>query len=159
MLILSFYFAWDANICDKQLWTIIVNLVTTLLLLVTHMVLIFCVCQKLVKKIGITQCLKRMYKDLKTCMQATRSTNEAETDVEAEADVEAESDTGSLPDRLINPGEYEPFLPTTEEHTTAELTEDKELDNEDPRRLTSVYTTAPLTNCLSAIYKDCIMPK
>ena len=58
-----------------------------------------------------------MYKDLKTCMQATRSTNEAE------ADVEAESDTGSLPDWLINPGEYEPFLPTTEEHTTAELTD------------------------------------
>ena len=37
-------------------------------------------------------------------MQATRPTSEAE------ADVEAESDTGSLPDRMMNPGEYEPVL-------------------------------------------------
>ena len=67
-------------------------------------------------------------------MQATRPTSEAE------ADVEAESDTGSLPDRLINPGEYEPLLPTTEELTAAELTEEKEQVGEDPRRLTPVYT-------------------
>ena len=67
-------------------------------------------------------------------MQATRPTSQAE------ADVEAESDTGSLPDRLINPGEYEPVLPITEEHTAAEFTEDKETDNEEPRRLTPVYT-------------------
>ena len=67
-------------------------------------------------------------------MQATRPTGEAE------ADVETESDAGSLPDRLINPGEYGPVLPTTEEHTAAELTEDKEPDNEEPRRLTPVYT-------------------
>ena len=38
---------------------------------------------------------------------------------EAEEDVEAESDTGFLPDHLINTGEYEPVLPTTEEHTAA----------------------------------------
>ena len=67
-------------------------------------------------------------------MQATRPTSEAE------ANMEAESDTGSLPDRLINPGEYEPVLPTNEEHTDAELTEDKEQVNEEPRRLTAVYT-------------------
>ena len=67
-------------------------------------------------------------------MQVTRPTSEAG------ADVETESDTGSLPDRLINPGEYEPVLPTTEEHTAAELTEDEEPDNEEPRRLTPVYT-------------------
>ena len=67
-------------------------------------------------------------------MQATRPTREAE------ADVEAESDTDSLPDRLINPGEYEPVPPTTEEHTAVEFTEDKEPDNEEPRRLTPVYT-------------------
>ena len=63
-------------------------------------------------------------------MQATRPTSEAE------ADVEAESDTGSLPDRLINPGDYEPVLPTTEDHTAAELTE----DNEKLRRLIPAYT-------------------
>ena len=67
-------------------------------------------------------------------MQVTRPTSEAE------ADVEAESDTGSLPDRMMNPGEYEPVLPTTEEHTAAGLTEDKEPVNEEPRRLIPVYT-------------------
>ena len=66
-------------------------------------------------------------------MQDTRPTSEAE------ADVEAESDTGSLPDRMINPGEYEPVLPTTKERT-AELTDNKESVNEEPRRLTPVYT-------------------
>ena len=109
-------------------------LVTTLLLLIPHMILIFYICHKLANKIGITQCLKRRYKNLKRCVQATRPTSEAE------ADVEAESDTGSLPDRLINPGVYEPLLPTTEEFTAAELTEDKEQVSEDPRRLTPVYT-------------------
>ena len=67
-------------------------------------------------------------------MQATRHTSEAE------ADVEAKSDTGSLPDRLINPAEYEPLLPTTGEHTVTEHTEDQEPDNEEPRKLTPVYT-------------------
>ena len=66
-------------------------------------------------------------------MQATRPTSEAE------ADVEAESDTGSLPDWLINPVEYEPLLTTTK-HTAAELTEDKEPVNEELRRLIPVYT-------------------
>ena len=67
-------------------------------------------------------------------MQVTKPTSEAE------ADVEAESDAGSLPDRLINPGECKPLLPTTEEHTAAELMENKELDNEKLRRLIPVYT-------------------
>ena len=75
-----------------------------------------------------------MYKTLKRSVQATRHTSEVEEDVEAE------SDTGSLPDRLINPGEYEPVLPTTEEHTAAEHTVDKETVNEEPRRLIPVYT-------------------
>ena len=105
---------------------------TTLLLLVPHMILIFFICHKLAKKIGITQCLKRRYKTLKRCMQATRPTSEAEVDVEAE------SDTSSLPDQLINPGEYESVLPTTGEHTAAEL--NKEQVNEEPRRLIPVYT-------------------
>ena len=34
-----------------------------------------------------------------------------------------ECSTGSLPDQLINPEEYEPVLPTTEEHTAAEPTD------------------------------------
>ena len=67
-------------------------------------------------------------------MQSTKPTSEAE------ADVEGESDTGSLPDRQINPEEYEPVLPTTEEHTAAELTENQEPDNEKLRRLIPVYT-------------------
>ena len=75
-----------------------------------------------------------MYKTLKRSVQATRHTSEVEEDVEAE------SDTGSLPDRLINPREYERVLPTTEKHTITELTEDKEPVNEEPRRLIPVYT-------------------
>ena len=92
------------------------------------------VCYVLAKKAGITQCLKRKFKTLKRCMQSPRHTDQAE------ADAEAQSDTGSLPDRLINPGEYEPVLPTTEEHTATELTENKEPDNENLRRLIPVYT-------------------
>ena len=107
---------------------------TTLLLLVPHMILIFYICHKLAKRLRITQCLERRYKTLKRCVQATRPTSGAETDVEAE------SDHDSLPDRLINPGEYEPLLPTTEEHTAAELTENKEPVNEKLKRLISVYT-------------------
>ena len=38
---------------------------STLLLLAPHMILIFYICQKSAKKIGITQCLKRMYEILK----------------------------------------------------------------------------------------------
>jgi len=71
------------------------------------MILMFYICHKLAKKLGITQWLKGLNKTLKRCMQATRPTSEAE-------DVEAESETGSLSDQLINPGEYQPVLPTTE---------------------------------------------
>ena len=109
-------------------------MVSVLVLGVPHMILLLYMSYLFAKKAGITQCLKTRYKSLKRCVQATRHTSEPE------ADVEAESDTGSLPDRLINPEEYEPLLPTTEEHMAAELTKDKEWDNEDPRRLTPVYT-------------------
>ena len=71
---------------------------------------------------------KRQDNSLKTCVQTVRHTRQAE------ADVETESDTNSLPDRLVNPREYEPVLPATEEHTAAEPV------NEDPRKLTPVYT-------------------
>ena len=63
----------------------------------------------------------------------TRCTSDAQADLEAEA----ETDTDSLPDRLINPQEYEPVLPNTEKNTVAEPTESNEPD---PRRLTPVYT-------------------
>ena len=59
----------------------------------------------------------------------------AETHVEDEA----ESDTGSLPDRLINPKEYEPVLTTAGKHAAAETTESTESAN-DPRKLIPVYT-------------------
>ena len=67
-------------------------------------------------------------------MQTTRSPSEAEVDVEAE------SDTDSLPDRLINPEEYELVLPTREVHSTAEPTEDKGPVDEETRILIPVYT-------------------
>ena len=110
-------------------------LVSMLLVGVPHIVLIFCICYMLAKKAGIIQCLKRKYETLKARVQATRHASQAVTDMEAE------SDTGSLPDRLINPGEYEPVLLSTEEHTVAEATENKDpVANKERRMLTPVYT-------------------
>ena len=63
-------------------------------------------------------------------MLPTRCRWQAETRVEDEAD----SDTGSQPDRMINPEEYEPVLATV-----AETTESTEPAN-DPRKLIPVYT-------------------
>ena len=57
-------------------------------------------------------------------------------DIKGETDAEAEHDTGSLPDWLINPKEYEPVVLTTEEHRAAQPTD----SINDPRKLTPVYT-------------------
>ena len=102
-----------------------------LLISVPHMVLILYICNTLVRKIGLTQCLKKVYKTLKMYLLPTRCTD---------TDVESECDTGSLPDRLINPQEYEPVLPTIEERTTTDSTESKGPANEDQRKLSPVYT-------------------
>ena len=104
---------------------------SALLLSVPHMALIFYICYMLAKKAGVIQCLERKYKSLKACVQATRHISQAE---------DAESDTNSLPDRVINPGEYEQLLPTTKEHTAAESTENRIPTNGEPRCLTPVYT-------------------
>ena len=113
-------------------------MVLTLLLSIPHMVLIFYVCYVLAKKASVPQCLKLKYEKLKSCVLATRR--------KVEADVEAESHTGSLPDRLINPEEYPPVLSITEEHITAEPTENKELVNKKPRILTPVYTYGSISS-------------
>ena len=105
--------------------------ISILLIGVPHMVLILYICNTLAKKIGLAQCLKKKYKTLKIYMLPTRCTD---------ADVESESDTGSLPDRLINPQEYEPVLPTIGEHTATDSTESEEPANEDQRKLSPVYT-------------------
>ena len=105
---------------------------SALLLGVPHMIMVFYTCYVLIKKTDFAQCLKRKQERLKRCMQVTKNTDQAEADVE--------SDTSSLPDRLVNPGEYEPVLLTTEEHTAAENTVNKEPSNQNPRRLTPVYT-------------------
>ena len=68
---------------------------------------------QLVKVTGIAQCLKRK------CAAV------------------ANSPTGSLPDRLINPGKYKPLLHTQQERIT-EPTEN--LVNEEQRSLTPMYT-------------------
>ena len=105
-------------------------LVIVLLLGVPHMVLILYICSKLANKLGITECLKRKGRCLNRCVLATRYTRQAE------ADVEAESVTDSLPDRLVNPEEYEPVIPTAEEHTDYEAITNKE----EPNRMNPVYT-------------------
>ena len=79
-------------------------------------------------KAGITQYLKRKYKK---CVLTANCTSGAETNVEAE------SGSDSLPDRLMNPGEYEPVLLTTGEHTSSE---NNNPVKEVPRKLIPVYT-------------------
>ena len=110
------------------------TMLSVLVLGVPHMILLVYTSYLFAKKVGITECLKTRYKRLKRGMQNIRDTHECE------ADAEAESDTGSLPDRMMNPGEYEPLLLTIEEHTAAEHTKYKEWDSNDPIRLTPVYT-------------------
>ena len=83
---------------------------------------------------GITQCLKKKYIDLKRHRMANRHLGQAE------AEVESESDTDSLPDRLINPNQYELLLHAAQEHRVAEPAENNEGDNEEPRRLITVDT-------------------
>ena len=108
---------------------------STLLLGVPHMVLIFYLCYVLAEKAGITRCLIKKYKTLKDYVLPTKHTREAKTDVEAG------SNTDSLPDRLINPADYEPVLCIREEQTSdAQTTESKDQVSEEPRRLTPVYT-------------------
>ena len=108
--------------------------ISALLLMVPHMVLIFYICYMLAKKVGITQCLQVKYEAFTTCVLTKRHAGEAETDMEAKLGTE------SLPDRLVNPGEYEPVQSTTKQHTTADSKENEHAVNEDRRRLTPVYT-------------------
>ena len=78
---------------------------------------------------GIIRYLKSMCASLKTCMTQVR-----------DGETETESDTGSLPDRLINPGEYEPLLQSAQEHTAANPTK-----RPNARRQISVYTYSSLS--------------
>ena len=112
-----------------------------LLLGVPHIVLIFYICYVLAKKVGITQSLKRKYKSLKRCVLSIRCTSPAEPDVEADPDID------SLPDRLINPGAYEPLLQNLE--AIAANTESKQTVNEDLQRLTLVQTYGTITNAVN----------
>ena len=96
--------------------------IAALLISIPHLVLMIYIYYDLAKKAGITQHMKRKYHALKTYMLGTRCRWQAETHVEDEA----ESDTGSLPDRLINPEEYEPVLTTAGKHTATETTESTE---------------------------------
>ena len=80
---------------------------------------------QLANVIGVSQYLKRK------CV-GIRHVHQVETKVES-------SDIDTLPDRLVNPSEYEPLLHSADRHMT-ESTEGKELVNETQRRLTPVYT-------------------
>ena len=78
---------------------------------------------------GIAQYLKRKCTAMKTTMIKLR-----------DGETETESDTDSLPDRLINPGEYEPVLQITQENTAAAPTG----TNDEQRKRISVYTYSSL---------------
>ena len=75
---------------------------TGLVLCIPHMILAFYICCVLATKAGITRCLQRKYNTLKSCVWTSKHESQAEADVEAD---------GTLPDRLIDPEEYEPVLP------------------------------------------------
>ena len=105
-------------------------LMSVLLLCIPHMILIFYICYRIAKKAGITQCLTKKYTTLKDYILTFKGASQSETDLQDEFDI------STLPDRLVNPGEYEPLLPTKEKHTAAEATQSSELDSKDPRRLT-----------------------
>ena len=59
----------------------------------------------------------------------------------ANGEIEVQSDSDSLPDRVINPEEYEPVPQTAHEHTAAEPTGS---NDEEPARQISVYTYSSL---------------
>ena len=59
---------------------------------------------------------------------------------QAEAAVESESDTESLPDRLINPNQYEVLSHTAQQHRVAGPKETNEAVDEEPKRLITVGT-------------------
>ena len=73
---------------------------------------------------GIVKCLKR-----KCAAVAIGNAHEADAEV-------GPPNIDSLPDRLVNPGQYEPPLHTPQRHATAE----RELVNEAQRRLFPAYT-------------------
>ena len=50
-----------------------------------------------------------------------------------QAGAEMRSPADPLPDRLVNPGEYEPLFHTSQQHTTAEPTEEEQLINDTQR--------------------------
>ena len=77
---------------------------------------------------GITQYLKR-----KSATVVIRNGDQAAAEVEPQ-------DNDSLPDRLINPGEYEPPFHTPQRHATVEPIEGEELVGEAQRKLIPVYT-------------------
>ena len=77
---------------------------------------------------GITQYLQR-----KCTLIVIRHDHQAEGELEPLI-------ADDLPDRLVNPEEYEPPLNTPHESATSEPTEEKEQANGVQRRLISVYT-------------------
>ena len=98
-------------------------LMSILLLCLPHMILIFYICYQIAKKTGFTQCLTKNYTTLKGYLLTFQGTRQSETDLQAEFDI------STLPDRLINPGEYEPLLPTRERHMHMQLLRPPEVMN------------------------------
>ena len=90
----------------------------------TFFVLVF----QLANVTGITQFLKR-----KCAALVIRNGDQAAAETEPQGD-------DSLPDRLINPGEYEPPFHTPQRNATTESIEGEELVGEEQRKLIPVYT-------------------
>ena len=108
-------------------------LISALLISIPHLALVFHICHNLAKKAGIIHHIKKKYHTLKTYLTCRK---QAETHM----DDKTESDTDSLPDRLINPAEYEPVVHTTAEKDTAAKKTESPEPASDPRQLIPVYT-------------------
>ena len=81
---------------------------------------------------GIVQYLNRKYRALRRSIRLMRRHVH-------QVEEQEEYDIDTLPDRLINPVEYEPPFSNAQEHAIDEQTESKELVNHAPR-ITPIYT-------------------
>ena len=81
---------------------------------------------------GIVQYLNRKYRALRRSIRLMRR-------YVHQVEEQEEYDIDTLPDRLINPIEYEPPFSNAQEHAIDEQTESKELVNHAPR-ITPIYT-------------------
>jgi len=111
---------WCASLfCIYQIKSTTIQSVIELLIVgIPHAALMLYILYFILKKTKILLCLKRKYQHLLSmfCLKKTSL-------VEANSD-DGGHDTDSLPDRLVNPNEYEPLIPAVNHQGTENLQSD-----------------------------------